>query len=53
VIYGSKKFVQVEGFTHLGSIINEKSGSSEDVKGKIAKAQGLFSQLQKVWKSKK
>ena len=33
--------------TYLGSIISEDGGSSEDVKSRIAKAQGVFSQLKK------
>ena len=38
---------QVDSFTYLGSIISKDSGSSEDVKSRIAKAQGVFSQLKK------
>ena len=34
-------------FRNLGSIISKDGGSSEDVKSRIAKAQGVFSQLKK------
>ena len=40
-------------FTYLGSIIRIDGGSSEDVKSRIAKTQGVFSQLKKVWKNRK
>ena len=40
-------------FTYLGSNICKDGGSSEDVKSRIAKAQGVFSQLRKVWKNRK
>ena len=34
----------------LGSIISKDGGSTKDVKSRIAKAQGVFSLLKKVWK---
>ena len=34
-------------FTYLGSIISTDRGSSEDVKSRITKDQGVFSQLKK------
>ena len=34
-------------FTYLGSIISKDGESSEDVKSRITKAQGIFSQLKK------
>ena len=37
-----EKIDQVDSFTFLGSIISKDCGSSEDVKNKIAKAQGVF-----------
>ena len=37
-----KRFDQVGSFTYLGSIISKDGGSSEDVKSRIAKAQGVF-----------
>ena len=50
---GKEKIDQVGSFTYLGSIINKAGGSSENVKSRIAKAQGVFSQLKKVWKNRK
>jgi hypothetical protein len=44
---------QLDRFTYLGSIINKDSGCLEDVKTRIAKAQGIFSQLKNVWKYRK
>jgi hypothetical protein len=38
---------QVGNFAYLGSIISKDGGSSEDVKSRIIKAQGVFSQLKK------
>ena len=46
-------FTFVGSFSYLGSIISKDGGSSEDVKSRIAKAQGVFSQLKKVWKNRK
>ena len=39
---GNEKIDQVDSFTYLGSIINKDGGSSEDVKSRRAKAQGVF-----------
>ena len=50
---GNEKIDQVGSFIYLGSIISKDGGSSEDVKRRIAKAQGVFSQLKKVWKNRK
>ena len=47
VTLGNKKIDQVGSFTYLGSIISKDGGSSEDVKSRIANAQGVFSQLKK------
>ena len=44
---GNESFDQVGSFTYLGIIISKDSGSSEDVKSRIAKAQGVFSELKK------
>ena len=51
VTLGNEKIDQVASFTNLGSIISKDGGSSEDVKSRIAKTQGVFSQLKKVWKN--
>ena len=45
---GTQKIDQVDSFTYLGNIISKDFGSSEDIKSRIAKAQGVFSQLKKV-----
>ena len=50
---GNEKIDQVGSFTYLGSIISKNGGSSEDVKSRIAKTQGVFSQLKNVWKNRK
>ena len=48
VTLGNEKVDQVDSFTYLGSIISKDSGSSEEVKSRITKVQGVFSQLKKV-----
>jgi hypothetical protein len=53
VTLGNKKIDQVGSFTSLGSIISKDGEDNEDVKSRIAKAQGVFSQLKKVWKNRK
>ena len=40
--FGNKKIDLVGSFTYLGSIISKDGGSSEDVKSRIVKVQGLF-----------
>ena len=49
----TKKIDQVGSFTYLGSIIGKDGGSSDDIKSRIARAQGLFSKLTKGWKNRK
>ena len=53
VTLGNKKIDQVGSFTYHDGIISKDGGSSEDAKSRIAKAQGVFSQLNKVWKNRK
>ena len=53
VTLGNEKIDQVGSFTYLGSIISKDGGSSEDLKSRIDKAQGVFSQLKKVRKNRK
>ena len=53
VTLSKEKIDQVGSFSYLGSIISKDSGSSEDGKSRIAKAQGVFSQLKKVWNNRK
>jgi len=42
---------EVDSFTYLGSIIDKKGGTDADVKARIGKARGAFTQLTNVWKS--
>jgi len=49
----NEKVDPVDSFTYLGSITSKDVGSSEDVKSRIDKAQGIFSRLKKVWKNGK
>ena len=39
---GNENIDQVDSFTYLGSIISEDGGYFEDVKSRIAKAEGVF-----------
>ena len=39
---------QVNSFTYLGSIISKDGRSSENIKSRIAKAQGVFLLLKKM-----
>jgi hypothetical protein len=41
----TEKIDHVDSFTYLGSIIGKGGWSFEDVKSRIAKAQGVLSQL--------
>ena len=47
VTLGNEKIDQVGSFSYLGSIISKDGGSSEDVKSRIAKAQGVFFTVKK------
>ena len=42
VTLGNEKIDKVWSFSYLGSIISKDGGSSEDVKNRIAKVQGVF-----------
>ena len=53
VILANENIDQICRFTYLGSIISKDGGSSEGVKSRIVKAQGVSSQLKKVWKNEK
>ena len=44
---GNENIDQVESFTYLGSIIGKDGRSSESVKSRIAKAQGVFFTVKK------
>jgi hypothetical protein len=39
-------------FTYLGSLISKDSGTSKDIKAWLGKAQGAFSHLCPIWRSK-
>ena len=41
----------VNTFTYLGSIINRKGGTEEDIKARIQKARGAFVTLKNIWKT--
>jgi hypothetical protein len=45
--FGNEKSDQVNSFTCLGSIISKDGGCSDDVKSRIAKAQGIFFTVKK------
>ena len=45
VTFGNETIDQFGSFTYFGSIISNDGGSSDDVKSRIAKAQGVFSQV--------
>ena len=47
VTWGNEKIDQVSSYAYLGSSTSKDSGSSGDVKSRIIKAQGCFSQLEK------
>ena len=47
---GNVKIGQVDRSAYLGSIISKDGGRSEDVISRIAKPQGIFSQLKKELK---
>ena len=42
----------VEDFTYLGRLISMDRGASKDIKARLGKALGAFSQLRPIWKSK-
>ena len=42
VTLGNEKIDQALSFTYLSRIVSKDGGSSEDVKSRIAKAQGVF-----------
>ncbi|VDO61676.1 unnamed protein product [Schistosoma curassoni] len=47
-----KTLEDVESFTYMGSIIDEKGGSDADAKARIGKARTGFLQLKNTWNSK-
>jgi len=48
---GDEKIHQLGSFTYLRITISKDGGSSEEVKSRIPKAQGVFSQLKKKLES--
>ena len=53
VMLGNEKIDRVDSFTYLLSIISKGGGCSEDIKSRIGKAHGVFSELKKVLKNRK
>ena len=49
----NEKIDHMGSFTGLGSIISKEGRSSENVKSRKARDQGVFSQSKKFWKSRK
>ncbi|VDO99150.1 unnamed protein product [Schistosoma margrebowiei] len=43
---------ELESFTHLGNIIDERGGYSADVKARINRARTTFLQLKTIWNGK-
>ncbi len=44
--------LEVESFTYLGSIVDDKGGTYADVKTRISKPRAAFIQLRNIWNSK-
>ena len=42
---------EVESFVYLGSVVDKKGGSDQDVKARVGKARGAFVLLKKIWGS--
>ena len=51
ILLGNEPLQDVETFTYLGSIINRKGGTEEDIKTRIQKARGAFITLKNIWKT--
>ena len=43
---------EVESFCYLGSIIDKEGGTEAEIKARIGKAQGAFTSLGKLWRTK-
>lgn len=52
ILVGEEPLEFVEDFTYLGSLISKDSGASKDIKARLGKAQGAFSLLRSIWRSK-
>ena len=42
---------EVESFVYLGSLVDKKGGTDQDVKARVGKARGAFVLLKKIWGS--
>ena len=42
---------EVESFVYLGSVVDKKGGTDQDVKARVGKARGAFVLLKKIWGS--
>lgn len=47
-----KEIEEVDHFTYLGSIVDQKGGTEEDIKARIGKARIAFMQLGNIWKAR-
>ncbi|VDP81394.1 unnamed protein product [Schistosoma mattheei] len=52
ITFGGEALEQVESFTYLGSIMDERGMSDADIKSRIGKARTSFLQLKNIWNSK-
>ena len=52
VIVNDKPLEEVENFTYLGSIMNDRGGTTADIKARTGKARVAFNSLKKVWKDR-
>ena len=48
---GNNELQVADKFTYLGSIIQPKGGTQEDIRGRLGKARGVFRSMDKIWKS--
>ena len=48
---GDDPLEEVEHFTYLGSIVNQKGGADADIKVRIGKARSAFKKMRNVWNS--
>ena len=51
IYIGHEKIKRVQSFRYLGSIVNEKGGSEEDIQNRVKKARQVFRMLNNTWTS--
>ena len=49
---GTEPLEDIETFTYLGSMVDQKGGTDADVKARIGKARAAFLQLRNIWNTK-